>query len=267
MHILFIGYGKTSKRIAKQLFAQGHQITAISTTNKTDTEICHLQQDVKALDLNGLKPIDLAYVLLSPKESSIEGYRQTYVDTVAPIVKALQMHPIKRIFIVSSTRVYGADEGQEVNDLTHLQPNDEQGKLLQKMEQLYQSAYPKEAIIVRPSGIYGESVARMIALANKTTSYSKCHWSNRIHIDDLASFLVFLATKECVESSYIVSNSKPYPLHEVIQWFQKQLNLPLLKYEPNHVSGKKIYATALQASGFKLSHQDFFQDYEHLLKK
>ena len=36
MHILFIGYGKTSTRVAKQLFQQGHQITTISQSPKTD---------------------------------------------------------------------------------------------------------------------------------------------------------------------------------------------------------------------------------------
>lgn len=267
MHILFIGYGKTSKRIAKQLFAQGHQITAISTTKKVDTEVHHLQQDVHILDLKDVHDVDIVYVLLSPQESTVEGYKKTYVDTVAPIVEALQSHPVKRLFIVSSTRVYGVNEGQEVNDLTMPQPNYEQGELLQKMEQLYQSAYTQQTVVIRPSGIYGDSAARMVTLASKTTNYSKCHWSNRIHVDDLANFLAFLAEKDVVEKSYIVSNSRPYPLHEVIQWFQKQLHLPLLKYEPLTVSGKKIYATALQASGFQLVHQDFFQDYEDLLKK
>ncbi|MFW2047295.1 SDR family NAD(P)-dependent oxidoreductase, partial [Acinetobacter variabilis] len=30
MHILFIGYGKTSERVTKHLFVQGHQIRTIS---------------------------------------------------------------------------------------------------------------------------------------------------------------------------------------------------------------------------------------------
>ncbi len=34
MHILFIGYGKTSQRVAKQLFETGHQITTISRSEK-----------------------------------------------------------------------------------------------------------------------------------------------------------------------------------------------------------------------------------------
>lgn len=67
MHILFIGYGKTSERVAKQLFEQGHQISTISQSPKTDSFATHLIQDVHTLDLSAAAPIDWVYVLLSPK--------------------------------------------------------------------------------------------------------------------------------------------------------------------------------------------------------
>ena len=47
MHILFIGYGKTSQRLAKQLYLQGHQISTISLTEKTDPYAQHHVQDVR----------------------------------------------------------------------------------------------------------------------------------------------------------------------------------------------------------------------------
>lgn len=111
MHILFIGYGKTSTRVAKQLFQQGHQITTISQSPKTDVYANHLIQDVHQLNLTQIKPIDWVYILLSPSQSTVEGYQQTYVDTVAPIVHALKLHPVQRIVVVSSTRVYGENAG------------------------------------------------------------------------------------------------------------------------------------------------------------
>jgi pyrroline-5-carboxylate reductase len=56
MHILFIGYGKTSQRIAQFLFEQNsnqqrHQITTISRSPKTDVYANHLIQDVHDLNL------------------------------------------------------------------------------------------------------------------------------------------------------------------------------------------------------------------------
>jgi len=265
MHILFIGYGKTSTRVAKQLFQQGHQITTISQSPKTDHYATHLIQDVHQLDLTHLPPIDWVYVLLSPSQSTVEGYQQTYVDSVAPIVRALKQHPVQKIVVVSSTRVYGENSGEHIDDASTLHSVDEQGQLLWQMEQLYQQAFAERCIVIRPTGIYGTSVARMIKLAETTQRYPQIHWSNRIHIDDLARFLAQLIHVEHTQPSYIVTNNQPVPLHEVIQWFQRQLDLPELVVESQKESGKRIFAKRMLETGFQLEHQDCFRDYKKLL--
>src|SRR5699024_9256833 len=146
-----------------------------------------------------------------------------------------------------------------------IQPIDEQGRLLRQMERLYQQAFPKQSIIIRPTGIYGTSVTRMIKLAEITKSYPQIHYSNRIHIDDLARFLAQLIHVEHPENSYIVSNNQPIPLHETIQWFQRQLNLPELVLDSEALSGKRIYATRMEKTGFELEHEDCFGDYLQML--
>jgi hypothetical protein len=42
------------------------------------------------------------------------------------------------------------------------------------METLWQQAYPSECVIVRPTGIYGTSVARMIKLAEPQKLIQNC---------------------------------------------------------------------------------------------
>lgn len=261
MHILFIGYGKTSQRLAKQLFQQGHQITTISQSPKSDEFATHLIQDVHQLDLSLLPAIDWVYVLLSPRQSTVEAYQQTYLDSVQPIVQALKFHPVKRIVVVSSTRVYGQQQGEQIDDDSLVQPNDPQGEILRQMELAWLAAYPQQTTIVRPTGIYGSSVARMCTLAQQTRSYPTIHYSNRIHLDDLAGFLVFLIHIPQPAESYIVSNNQPIPLHEVIVWFQQQLGLPGLSVSSREISGRRIYAKRMLDSGFKLQHPDCFQDY------
>lgn len=265
MHILFIGYGKTSWRVAKQLFEQGHQITTISQSPKMDEYATHLIQDVHQLNLAHIPPIDWVYVLLSPNESTPEAYQRVYVDSVQPISKALKQHPVQKVVVVSSTRVYGENHGERIDDEAETKPNDEQGRLLLKMEQLWQQAYSSASIIIRPTGIYGTSVARMLKLAEKTKNYPNLHWSNRIHIDDLANFLAHLLHVEHAEKSYIVSNNQPSLLHETIQWFQRQLHLPELVLQSDGCSGKRIYATRMAEMGFQLQHKDCFEDYLEML--
>lgn len=255
MHILFIGYGKTSQRAAKLLFAAGHQITTISQSAKTDEYANHLIQDVHQLDLSGIAPVDAAYVLLSPNESTVEAYQRTYVDTVAPIVSALKYHPIQKLIVVSSTRVYGGNAGERVDDDTVALPSDEQGRLLLQMEQLYQTAFPAQCVIVRPTGIYSGASARMQKLAETTKSYPNIHWSNRIHIDDLARFLVFMLHVEHAEKSYICTNNQPQPLHERILELQRELVLPELVLQSNKEAGKRIFAERMVACGFGLEYR------------
>jgi len=78
MHILFIGYGKTSERVAKQLFEQGHQISTISQSPKTDSFATHLIQDVHQLDLTAVAPIvKYGTVDTVPASQDRSGYRDT----------------------------------------------------------------------------------------------------------------------------------------------------------------------------------------------
>ncbi|MCH7394416.1 NAD-dependent epimerase/dehydratase family protein [Acinetobacter dispersus] len=261
MHILFIGYGKTSQRVAKHLFEQGHHISTISRSEKTDCYATHYIQDIHQLDLSKLPPVDMVYVILAPALSGIAAYQQTYLDSVLPIVNALKVHPVKRIVVVSSTRVYGENAGERINDESLIQPADEQGRILREMELLWQAHYPQQSIIVRPTGIYGTSIARLTKLAEQTLTYPKIHFSNRIHIDDLAKFLALLVNLSKVKQSYIVTNNSPLPMHEILLWFQQQLNLPLLKLLSEQLAGKQIYATRLVETGFRFDHLICFNDY------
>lgn len=261
MHILFVGYGKTSQRVAKSLFQQQHQITTISRSSKTDDFATHLIQDVYQLDLSHVAPIDVVYVLLAPQyhttQNSIDLYRQTYVDSAKPILQALKNHPVQRIILVSSTRVYGENKGERIDDDSKAIPSDEQGRLLLEMERRWQNAYSSECIVVRPTGIYSGGSARMIKLAESTKSYPKIHWSNRVHIEDLANFLGYLIHVEHPEKSYICSNNQPEPLHERILKIQKELGLPELILESQIESGKRIFAKRMEASAFELKAHNF----------
>ena len=265
MHILFIGYGKTSQRLAKQLFEHGHQITTISRSPKFDPYATHLIQDVQQTDLSQIAPVDWVYILLSPDQGTPEAYQSAYVAPIGSLTAALKAHPVRRIVLVSSTRVYGEQAGEKIEDDTEIVPGDAQGLLLHEMELRWQAAYAEKLTIIRPSGIYGTSVQRMQTLAQTCQHYPDLHYSNRIHIDDLVAFLAFLTRIVQPQFSYIVSDHRPLTLPQIIQWFQQQLGLTPLKIESGQSSGKQIYARRMLDSGFQLSYPDCFQVYRHLL--
>ena len=116
-----------------------------------------------------------------------------------------------------------------------------------------------------PSGIYGTSAARMLKLAESTQSYPNIHWSNRIHIDDLAGFLAHLLHVEHSEKSYICTNNQPQPLHEILLKLQRACALAELVLESEQETGKRIFATRMEKTGFQLEHVDCFEDYAKFL--
>ncbi|KAA5582505.1 NAD-dependent epimerase/dehydratase family protein, partial [Pseudomonas aeruginosa] len=105
------------------------------------------------------------YILLSPDDSTVEGYQHTYVDSIEPIRQALKSHPVKRLIVVSSTRVYGENSGETIDDHSEIHPNDAQGHILHNMELLWQKYFPSQCVIVRPTGIYGASIDRLKRMA------------------------------------------------------------------------------------------------------
>lgn len=261
MHILFIGYGQTSQRVARRLSQTQHHISTISQTAKIDCYATHLTQDVQQLDLSNLAPIDWVYVLLSPRDTGIDAYRRTYLDSVAAIVLALKSHPVQGIVVLSSTRVYAQSQGQWISDHTPVNATDPRGQILLEMEQAYRRAFAKKCIIVRPSGIYGHSLTRLVKLAHEQQSYANIHWSNRIHIDDLAAFLAYLLELKNPKASYICSDGIPVAWHEIIRWLQQRLDLQPLVLSSDLHTGKKIDPQHMLASGFQLQHQDCFAEY------
>lgn len=144
---------------------------------------------------------------------------------------------------------------KQLMTIVRFTPNDAQGHILHNMELLWQKYFPSQCVIVRPTGIYGASIDRLKRMAEHTQTYPNIHYSNRIHIDDLARFLVFLADFEKPHKSYLVANNAPVPLHEVLLWFQSQLDLPLLTLDSAHVSGKKFMRNICLRRVFNLSIQ------------
>ncbi len=111
MHILFIGYGKTSQRVAKQLFTLGHQITTISRSRKqiTDTNASASGYSTARIITDSTCRCRLC-IACTVSEYCFKFCRNVSTDLckfLPSIVAALKDHPVKRIIVVSSTRVYG----------------------------------------------------------------------------------------------------------------------------------------------------------------
>lgn len=254
MNILILGYGQTGRALAQQLQQQGHQVTAVSRTAQDAGQgVHHLCQDVRQLKLGSAVLFDWVYVILAPNQRGIEFYQQAFIDPAMPVFHALAQHPIQRIVFVSSTSVYGENNGQMIDDSTIPQAQETMGKCLLAAEQLWSAYWGEKLIIVRPSGLYQAQSLYLVKQAEAATAITVKHWTNRIHRQDLVGFLGYLLTIKQPYQHYILSDQQPEIQYHLWNTIRQTKGLTPLKITDDLTqTGKKIQAQRLQASGYQL---------------
>ena len=198
------------------------------------------------------------------------AYQAQYVNGLANVLATQQQNTaLRHVFFVSSTRVYGQDAGECLDDTSPLSPMDFGGQRLLEAEQLLKNlACPTTAL--RLSGIYGPGRLRMINLAKSQAWPATNSWSNRIHRDDAAAFIVFLMEQvlsgQAVQTSYIVSDDAPASLHEVLAWLAGQLQIEMPANAQQEATKGKLLANGLmRATGYQLKYPNFKVGYQALL--
>lgn len=262
MNILMLGYGQTGTVLAQQLEQQGHQVVAVSRSMQTESKVAHFAQDIRALRLDTSLAFDWVYVILAPQQRNLEAYQATFMDTAQPVSEALQGHPIQKVVFISSTRVYGQDDGQVIDDTTFPQTKDPFGQCLLAAEQLWSAYWQDKLIIVRPSGLYQANSQYMVKQALTATQITAQHWTNRIHREDLVGFLSYLLTIDAPKAQYLLSDQQPELQYLLWNTIRKAQGLHILEMDKNlPQTGKRIIANHLQASGYVLKYPTWKDGY------
>jgi dTDP-4-dehydrorhamnose reductase len=124
--------------------------------------------------------------------------------------------------------------------------------------------------VLRLSGIYGAGRLRMINLAKDPLNWpAQNGWTNRIHKDDAAAFMVFLVKQalanEPIQACFIVTDSKPSSQYEVLRWIANQMHINIDVKTLAIEGGKRLSNQAMLSTGFKLQYPDFKVGYQALL--
>lgn len=160
------------------------------------------------------------------------GYRQAYVDGLRRVLDWLAQHGQKprRLLFVSSSSVYGQQQGEWIDEHSPAVAEGYSGRVLREAETLaLGSGIP--ATVVRLTGIYGpgrqwllNQVRQGYRVASEPPLYG-----NRIHVDDAAGLLAFLLQADArgvaLEDCYIGVDDAPAPLHEVVTWLRERLGV------------------------------------------
>ena len=271
--VLIIGCGDLGTAVATQLVQSGIQTIGVRRSSHAIDGITMIQADVTqpaTLEpLSLIQPEVLIYCVAANAQND-SAYKASYVDGLRHVL-ASQMHNphLKHVFFVSSTRVYGQNTDTLVDESVDAIPADFGGERLLEAEKLL-SMLTCHSTVLRLSGIYGPGRRRMINLVQSPDNWPRQNsWSNRIHRDDAAAFIVFLVKQVLAGSQplacYIVTDSKPAAQYEVLNWIAAKLGVKAPQAIPVVEGGKRLSNSAMLASGFKLQYPEYQAGYQALL--
>lgn len=287
MNILFIGYGDIAQRTARVLLEQGHQVTGMCRTPDSKPPINDVslvsgdagnEQDLKQVlqpDPSTGKGFDVIVITLTPTEYSAEGYRQGYVVPCRHLQQVLHHQAVNAadespyVIYVSSTGVYGQQQGEWVDEDSATEPTTDSGSMLLQAEQLIRDL-PMATTVMRCSGIYGEGRDFMIRLLQQHKATLRRSWSNRIHQDDVARAIAFFVKHPKQRLPLVLMNDdEPVQQFKVYQWLAEQLHLEV----PNEISdeasprgSKRCSNARLKATGFNLLYPSYRDGYRPMIK-
>jgi nucleoside-diphosphate-sugar epimerase len=200
----------------------------------------------------------------TPDRRDPDAYRRAYVDGFENLLSVVEA---SRLIFVSSTAVYGQDDGSLVDENSATEPLAFNGRILLEAER---GAIEAGGLAVRFSGIYGpgrEYLINQVRGGKASCREQPPQWTNRIHADDCAAVLAHLLELEAPDSIYCASDDEPAPRCLVLDWLAEHLGVvgPARQDSDFSGQGKRISNQRLRASGYDFRYPDFRSGYGDLL--
>ena len=270
---LIIGCGDLGQAIATQLASLGFNTFGVRRQTCTLAGVHMLQADVTQPDslaqLIDIKPEILIYCVAANGQTDAQYYAHYVEGLRNALATQANNTRLKHVFFVSSTRVYGQVTDEILDENTPAIAADFGGERLLEAERLLENL-PCPYTALRLSGIYGAGRLRMINMAiNPATWPVQNSWTNRIHRDDAAGFIVHLvqqvAKNVALLPCYIVTDSAPVSQYAVLHWLAEQMKVPFERNMQPINGGKHLSNQAMLATGYQLKYADFKAGYAALL--
>lgn len=271
-HILLCGLGDLGQRVARSLCERGHQVSALRRRAEAPdgVEVFPQQLGQEPVQLPAA-PVDLVYIIMAPDERTEAAYRDAYIRAPIAVLDALAVRGERPpALFVSSTAVYGADQG-EVDELTAPAPDGFNGRVLLEAETaVFQRT---TAVAVRLSGLYGPDSVRLLRqvqqLAAEGAALPAPVWSHRIHRDDAAALLAALGEARLAGQALppVVIGTDPLPVsnHEVLHWLASELGLTLPPAAAP--AGKRLHSRYLAVRPVAWRYPDYRAGYRPVLER
>ena len=234
--VLIAGCGDVGSRLATQLLDFGWEVHGLRrNVARLPDGVIGVAGDLFNKDCPATWPIgavDYLVYCAAATDHDEAGYRAAYIQGLQHVLEWLNDYgqAPKRLVFVSSSSVYGQQNGEWVDETSSAVAAGYSGQVMLEAEQLaLNSGFP--ASVVRLTGIYGPG--REWLLTQVRRGYRVVTdpplYGNRIHVDDAAGLMAFLLEADhrdvALDDVYIGVDDAPAPLADVVAWLREYLGV------------------------------------------
>ena len=261
--VIIAGAGDVGRRLAALRVARGDDVIAIRRSDADAGEGVRRHRANLATG-EGLSTLPREAVSLvfcaAPDQRNEAAYRALFHDGLRRLIDACRA---PRVAFVSSTAVYGQDQGEWVDEGTATEPAAFNGRVLLEAERVL--APLPGGVALRLTGLYGPGREMMLRKA-RSGEGGAARWTNRLHVDDAASALSHLLDLSHPQPVYLGNDDQPALESEVVAWVRGQEGLPPVSPEPGPERGRRVRNARLRASGWAPQYPDYRSGYAGLLE-
>ena len=259
MNILIIGFGDIGKEVGQRLVKQGHQVMALKRS--VDAYHDSIQADITK-PLSCRKDFDYVLYIVTPSSRDEIGYKAVFDEGLH---NALSYFSKSVFLFISSSVVYGQEDGSWVDETSATTKESMRAKVLVAAEDAVLSAHDK-SVVIRFSGIYGRGGKHLLQRLQRgeAIQYAPPYYTNRIHKEDCIGVICFIMIEMfkggLKERVFNATDSHPLPLYEVASLTAKAAKIPAAQkkfLEKNSSQNKRLSNKRLLALGYRFIYPAF----------
>ena len=251
-NLLIIGQGDIGLPVTNKLAQDGFNVTGLARRERhhyaLDANAKFLQADALTLSAEQLQVFTAIAIIVTPDEYSTSGYHDSYLAISQHLATlADKLTSLARVVFISSTGVYGQDNGAWIDENTApVTPEREASQVILQAEQVLQQGFGNRTVIIRPSGIYGRERLMRLRKAREEQKepVAAAHWSNRIMDRDLVTIIANVMTIDAPKPLYIATDYAPVTTFELSTWLSEQIDEvpPAIDDSKTAVTGKRLHS-------------------------
>jgi nucleoside-diphosphate-sugar epimerase len=272
MRVLIAGCGYLGSELARSLVVAGHRVIGLRRNPTGLPEgVEPLARDlVRDRTLAPLPTCDVLVYCAAPDAGGEEEYRDLYLQGLQNLLDAVDERSPARLLFVSSTAVYGQEDGSLVDESSPTAPLSYRGRILLDAERLV-AALHDHGVSLRLAGIYGPGRARALdEILDGRARYVPGRYSNLIHRDDAARALLHLMAlpKDRLARVYVGCDHEPVEQRVLLEWLAERTGSPA----PHRMSlpeagtpNRRCSSGRLVAAGYRFLYPTFREGYGKIL--